>query len=160
MKNPVIAADSWLIDRIFQPISWWCEVHFNVNNFQLARAVICLTFTYPVVESLNDKHTTLGAFQGLLIFVMLLLSFLREKEVKPGCFNEAREKELMFRVLFIVIALLAVLDLPLLFPHSISERIFEIGWTVTLYLFSCTRLPPEEKERLRKQKSKPADNPA
>ena len=71
MLNKLIAIDSWIIERVFEPFAQWLEAHTGKNNFWWAKVII---ISFPLLGIASYQVTgTLWSPSGLGSSVGFLL---------------------------------------------------------------------------------------
>ncbi len=166
MKNPFVALDSFIIERVFEPVAWRVEYRTGRNNFWLARASIVFVFTcYALFSGILARDLVMAGVGFVLFAIAFGLARVVERYTGKHTANPTRHNmQLLVARFFLmantVLVLYASLEMILVLvgemaasPELFYSLLLGTLWYLVLfvgfaaipaylYFLACSRMPP------------------
>jgi hypothetical protein len=154
MRNPFVALDSFVIERVFEPIAWRIEYYTGKNNFWLARALWGVYVTAYIV-GLDEVVVRIILFVAGVAGYFHFLDL--ERKLKPGFMSPERPKWVLRIILLFLLVAAAISRISawLWLPHvqpldptiqTTYGPLITIGFVALMlvhYLLACSAMPPK-----------------
>lgn len=133
------AGDTWLIERVFEPLAWRIEYYTGKNNFWCARGAL-LVWLAGFVMAIGWSSGVAILIDALILLLATLAyvrTFVAESLSNPSFVNPERHFNWAIRIGWVVFTLSP--------PMTVVNLAF-LGYATYMYFLACNPLPPAWKE--------------
>jgi hypothetical protein len=139
--QPILAADLWLIEHIFEPIGWRCEYYFKKDCFFLAR--LCGTVAIVIFAATDPGQVKWVVWPIIWLSFNMLIGLTRESlRANPQHLNSFKARPEM-RFFIFSVALLNFYEVRRAGQQRvILECLAQANILISVYFLACNSLPP------------------
>lgn len=161
MRNFLAALDTWLITRIFEPVSWWFEATLEINCFSLARYSLTIHLATQCMLQIHHSGVIAGAIDAAIsTFIWFIAcgacSDIERRTKRSSPYINQLRANWQLRLLGIVFVTLVVVIGPTHAKFLPTEHMLDTlsqGYLLGyLYFASCTPMPPGRRIKERQKK--------